>query len=153
VQVAVGREVRERDAVVVAALEHAVPLVPREVHRVLVASDADADVMQALAVRGQVLGVHVAVVERLDQLPLHRADGGDRDPHRVVGGLVVLDHPLDVARVELVDVPRADAVVVDVRAQRGVEVADDDCDLPGVREQRLRGHPRSSRSALSRRRP
>src|SRR5262245_46229366 len=102
--------------------------------------------MDARAVLGEEARVDAVVVERLDELPLHLPDACDREAPGTLDGLPRLVHAQDVVRIELVDVPRADPVVADVRRHRPLEVADDEGDLQRLREDRL-AHPWNPRIA------
>jgi hypothetical protein len=93
------------------------------------------------------------VVERLDQLPLHLADHGDRSAPGALDRLAELAQVLHPPRFELVDVPRADPVVVDVRPHRGFEVAHDDRDLHRLGEERFALRLRLDERMVSGQRP
>jgi hypothetical protein len=55
------------------------PAPPSSRHRLVEARSSDGDVVDALALLGEEARVDALVVERLDQLPLHLADHGDRE--------------------------------------------------------------------------
>jgi hypothetical protein len=97
--------------------------------------------VDTLALLGEDTRVDALLVERLDQLPLHLADRGDREAPGALDRLTVLAGILRVAGVELVDLPRADPVVVDVPPHRRLEIAHDDPELQRLGEDRLAHRP------------
>ncbi len=88
----------------------------------------------ALTLLGEEPGVDAVVVERLNELPLHLAELREREAPGALDRLPVLVHVPHRVRVELVDVPGADAVVVHVRTHRLLDVAYDERDLDRVGE-------------------
>jgi hypothetical protein len=85
--------------------------------------------MHAFALLGKETRINALVVKRLDQLPLYPAHQRDRDANRGLSRQAVFAPILDVAGLELVDLPGADPIVLDVPSYRRVEVAHDDTDL------------------------
>src|SRR5215217_8515461 len=133
-EVVVGGEVGELDAAEGAAEHQVVSPLGLLRHRVVEVRRGDGDVVDAFALLGEEARPDALLVERLDQLPHYPADhgggeAGDGAAPRASDRLAVLVQVFRILGVELVDLPRADPVVVDVPAQRGVEVAHDDPDL------------------------
>ena len=64
--------------------------------RIVETRSSDAEVVDALTLLGEEARVDALVVERLDQLPLHLADHGDREAPRAVDRLAVLAQVLHV---------------------------------------------------------
>src|SRR6266566_10122625 len=95
------------------------------------------DVVDTLSLLGEEARVVALVVERLDQLPLHPADHGGREPPGAFDRPSLLVQILRAPGVELVDVPRPDPVIVDVSPHRRFDVAHDDPDLERLVERRL----------------
>src|SRR5206468_1567663 len=91
--------------------------------------DTDGDVVHALAVLGEEARVRAALVERLDQLPEDAADAREREPPGGVHRLPALLQLVDRRSVELVDLPRPDAVPVHIGLEARLEVANDDAQL------------------------
>ena len=111
------------------------------VRRLVEARRGDGDMMHAFAFLGEEARVDARVVERLDQLPHHLADQGGRETPGAFDRLAVLAQILRVRGAELVDLPRAEPVIVDVRPQRCVKVAHDYPDLHRFGEDRLAHRP------------
>jgi hypothetical protein len=61
-------------------------------------------------------------VEQLDELPLYPANHRGRDARRGLDRRAIFVPIFDVPGLELVDLPRADPVVVDVPSHRRVDV-------------------------------
>lgn len=95
----------------------------------------------ATALLGEEACVVALVVERLDQLPLHRADHRCREPPGAVDLPSVLVQSFRLAGVELDDLPRPDPVVVDIPPHRRLEIANDDSDLERLDERGLAHQP------------
>ncbi len=93
--------------------------------------------VHALPLLGDEPRIDAVLVERLNELPLHVADLRERESPGTLNGLPVLVHVPDGFRIELVDVPGTDAVLLDVGPHRRLDVSDDECDLDGVGEHRL----------------
>src|SRR5262245_48160657 len=104
-EVAVGREIGERDAVVRAAEEHVMPAVAQFDERGVVVLYGDADVVDARTVLGEESCVHAVAFERLDELPLDAAYLRKRELPRVPDRLAGLVHAFHVVGVEVVHGP------------------------------------------------
>jgi hypothetical protein len=82
------------------------------------------DLVQALAVAFEMFVVDRIAGNGLDQFKLRVPAPGDRDEAGVVGGLSAIDVILDLARLELIDIPRTDAAGLVFR-KRCLHVAHD----------------------------
>src|ERR1700735_2173454 len=90
--------------------------------------------MQSLTVLGEELRVDGVFADRLDELPLDRADHRHGGPHRVLLWTTTFLHVVHVRGVHLDDRPGADSVLVDMNAHRLLKAAYDDADLQGLGE-------------------
>jgi hypothetical protein len=123
------------DAAELAAKDQIVPSFGLRRQHLVEFRSSDGDVVHAPALFGKELCIN-ALVEWLDQLPLYPADHRGLETPRALDRLAVFAQILCVAGVEFVDIPWADAVVVDVPSQRRVKVAHHDADLHRLGENR-----------------
>src|SRR5215207_10980627 len=89
----------------------------------------DGDVVDALTFLGKETGIDAFVVERLDKLPHHPADRGDRDARGALGRPTVLAVVVRLTKVDLSEIPRTDPVVVHVPPYRRLQITHDDPEL------------------------
>src|SRR5918997_90749 len=127
-QVAQGVEVGDVNPAVLTAEHHAIlALCPR--NGLVEVRGGDGDVVDALALLGEEAGIDAVLVERLDKLPHHPPDHGDGDAVRALDWLSVLAVVVRLTEVHLMELPRADPVVVFVPPYRRLQIAYDDPEL------------------------
>src|SRR3712207_1463503 len=85
--------------------------------------------VDALAFVSKEAGIDAVLVERLDKLPHHPPDHGDGDAVGALEWLSVLAVVVRGTEVHLMELPRADAVVVFVPPYRRLQIAHDDPQL------------------------
>src|SRR3712207_4609757 len=137
-KVAQGVEVDDVNPAVLAAEHHAVlALCPRD--GLVKIRGGDGNMVDALAFVSKEAGIDAVLVERLDKLPHHPADHGDGDAVGALDRLSVLAVVVRGTEVHLMELPRADPVVVFVPAYRRLQIAHDDPELHGLGEGWLAG--------------
>src|SRR3712207_3927246 len=85
--------------------------------------------VDALAFVSKEAGIDAVLVERLDKLPHHPPDHGDGDAGGALDRLTVLAVVVRLTEVHLMELPRADPVVVHVPPYRRLQIAHDDPEL------------------------
>src|SRR5215204_4713773 len=127
-KVARGVEVGDVNPAELAAEDHFVlTLGPR--NSLIEVRCGDGDVMYALTFLSKETGKDAFLIEWLDKLPHHPADGGEGDARGALDRLTVLAVVIRVTGVDLSELPRTDPVVVHVPPYRRLQITHDDPEL------------------------